>query len=60
MDLANGLRRGDPFRVARTMGWEGYGVADVVAWTTKQTMEELIEENVLFDYVKTACRGGTR
>jgi hypothetical protein len=60
VNLANGARRGDPFRVARRIGWEGYGVANVVAWTTNQTMGELIEENVPFDYVKTGCSGGTR
>ena len=60
VDLANGPRRGDPLGAAKTMGWEGYGVADVAAWTTKQTMGKLIGENVPFDFVRTACGGGTR
>ena len=60
VDLANGPRRGDPLGAAKTMGWEGYGVADVVAWTTKQTMGELIGENIPFDFIRTACGGGIR
>lgn len=60
VDLANGPRRGDPLGAAKTMGWEGYGVADVAAWTTKQTMGELIGENISFDFVRTACGGGIK
>jgi 3-dehydroquinate dehydratase I len=60
VDLANGPRRGDPLGAAKAMGWEGYGVADVAAWTTKETIEKLIGENVPFDFVRTACGGGTR
>jgi 3-dehydroquinate dehydratase I len=60
VDLANGPRRGDPLGAAHAMGWEGYGVADVAAWTTKETIGALIRENVPFDFVRTACGGGTR
>ena len=60
VDLANGPRRGDPLGAAKAMGWEGYGVSDVAAWTTKETIEKLIGENVPFDFVRTACGGGTR
>jgi len=60
VDLANGPRRGDPLGAAKAMGWEGYGVADVAAWHTKETIESLIGENVPFDFVRTACGGGIR
>ena len=60
VDLANGPRRGDPLGAAKAMGWEGYGISDVVAWQTKETIGDLIGENVPFDFVRTACGGGTR
>jgi 3-dehydroquinate dehydratase I len=60
VDLANGPRRGDPLGAAKAMGWDGYGVSDVVAWQTKETIGDLIGENVPFDFVRTACGGGIR
>jgi 3-dehydroquinate dehydratase I len=60
VDLANGPRRGDPLGAAKQLGWTGFGVADVVAWGVKETISSLIGENVPFDFVRTACGGGTR
>jgi 3-dehydroquinate dehydratase-1 len=60
VDLANGPRRGDPLGAAKAMGWDGYGVSDVVGWSVKEMLGSLVGQNVPFDFVRTACGGGTK
>ena len=60
VDLANGPRRGDPLGAAKGMGWDGYGVSDVVAWSVKEMLGSLVGENVPFDFVRIVCGGGTK
>ena len=54
VDLASGPRKGDPLAVAATMGWTAYGIADVGAWTTVETLRLLVGQNVPFDFVRMA------
>lgn len=60
LDLANGNgpRKGDPLAVAATAGWTAYGIADVSAWTTVETLRLLVGQNVPFDFVRMASGRG--
>ena len=58
VDLASGPRKGDPLAVAATMGWTAYGIADVGAWTTVETLRLLVGQNVPFDFVRMASGRG--
>jgi 3-dehydroquinate dehydratase-1 len=60
VDLANGPRRDVSLGVANQLGWKGYGQSDVAAWQSKETLGALVGQNVPFDFVRTACGGGTR
>lgn len=43
VDLSNGIRgRGDSVAVATELGWSAYGIADVNAWTTVETLRLLV------------------
>jgi len=58
VDLANGPKKGDPLVVAASLGWTAYGCADVNAWTTVETMRQLVGQNVPFDFVRLASGRG--
>lgn len=43
VDLSNGVRgRGDSVAIAAELGWTAYGIADVNAWTTVETLRLLV------------------
>jgi 3-dehydroquinate dehydratase-1 len=54
VDLANGPKRGDPLAVAASLGWTAYGISDVSAWTTVETLRLLVGQNVPYDFVRLA------
>lgn len=56
LDLASGTtaRKVDPMAIAAASGWTAYGVADVNAWTTVETMRLLVGQNVPYDFVRLA------
>ncbi|KAL3480006.1 type I 3-dehydroquinase-domain-containing protein [Aspergillus californicus] len=54
LDLAKGERTGDPVGVAERSGWTTYGIDDVNAWTTVETLRLLVGQNVPFDFVRMA------
>jgi len=58
VDLANGQRKGDPLAVASSLGWTAYGIADVSAWTTVETLRLLVGQNVPCDFVRLASGRG--
>ncbi|OAL48820.1 aldolase [Pyrenochaeta sp. DS3sAY3a] len=59
VDLANGPRKADPLAIATLAGWTAYGIADVSAWTTVETLRQLVGQNVCYDFVRLASgRGG--
>ncbi|KAI4727094.1 aldolase [Aureobasidium sp. EXF-10728] len=55
LDLSNGPRKGDPVALAATQGWSAYGIADVNAWTTVETLRLLVGQNVPYDFVRLAA-----
>jgi 3-dehydroquinate dehydratase-1 len=55
LDLSNGPRKGDPVALAQTQGWTAYGIADVNAWTTVETLRLLVGQNVPYDFVRLAA-----
>ncbi|KAF9885338.1 hypothetical protein FE257_013055 [Aspergillus nanangensis] len=54
LDLTRGERTGDPVGVAVHAGWTAYGIEDVNAWTTVETLRLLVGQNVPFDFVRMA------
>jgi 3-dehydroquinate dehydratase-1 len=58
VDLANGPKKGDPLAVAASLGWTAYGIADVSAWTTVETLRLLVGQNVPYDFVRLASGRG--
>ncbi|KAL1849039.1 hypothetical protein Plec18170_007698 [Paecilomyces lecythidis] len=58
LDLTSGLRKGDPIAVAASAGWTAYGIEDVNAWTTVETLRLLVGQNVPFDFVRMASGRG--
>jgi 3-dehydroquinate dehydratase-1 len=58
VDLASGPRRADPLAIAVTAGWTAYGIADVSAWTTVETIRRLVGQNVCYDFVQLASGRG--
>ncbi|KAJ5179720.1 hypothetical protein N7492_002930 [Penicillium capsulatum] len=54
LDLTTGPRKGDPLGVASSAGWTAYGLEDVSAWTTVETLRLLVGQNVPFDFVRMA------
>ncbi|KAJ0414970.1 type I 3-dehydroquinase-domain-containing protein [Aspergillus carlsbadensis] len=50
LDLTRGERNGDPLGVAERAGWTAYGIEDVNAWTTVETLRLLVGQNVPFDF----------
>ncbi|GAO48087.1 hypothetical protein G7K_2274-t1 [Saitoella complicata NRRL Y-17804] len=58
VDLANGPRLGDPLAVAASMGWKTFGIADVSAWTTVETLALLVSQTVPYDFVRMASGRG--
>ncbi|GAB7348230.1 hypothetical protein MBLNU459_g6225t1 [Dothideomycetes sp. NU459] len=54
VDLTNGPRKGDPMTLAASNGWTAYGMADVNAWTTVETLRLLVGQNVPYDFVRLA------
>ncbi|KAL1304784.1 hypothetical protein AAFC00_003717 [Neodothiora populina] len=55
LDLTNGPRKGDPLALASSYGWSAYGVADVNAWTTVETLRLLVGQNVPYEFVRLAA-----
>jgi 3-dehydroquinate dehydratase I len=58
VDLSNGSKKGDPLAIAASSGWTAYGIADVNAWTTVETMRLLVGQNVPYDFVRLASGRG--
>ena len=58
LDLTSGPRKGDPLAVAASAGWTAYGIEDVNAWTTVETIRLLVGQNVPFDFVRMASGRG--
>ena len=60
LDLADGSapRRGDPSLVAEQSGFAAYGVADVTAFTTVETLRLLVGQNVPYSFVRLATGSG--
>jgi 3-dehydroquinate dehydratase-1 len=58
VDLASGPRRADPLSIAISAGWTAYGIADVSAWTTVETIRRLVGQNVCYDFVRLASGRG--
>lgn len=58
VDLASGPRRADPLEIAAAAGWTAYGIADVSAWTTVETIRRLVGQNVCYDFVRLASGRG--
>lgn len=58
LDLSNGPRKGDPAALAASQGWLAYGIADVNAWTTVETLRLLVGQNVPYEFVRLAGGGG--
>ncbi|KAF1955457.1 aldolase [Byssothecium circinans] len=54
VDLASGPRKADPLAIAAAAGWTAYGIADVSAWTTVETIRLLEGQNVCYDFVRLA------
>jgi 3-dehydroquinate dehydratase-1 len=54
VDLANGPKKGDSLAIAASLGWTAYGMADVSAWTTVETLRLLVGQNVPYDFVRLA------
>lgn len=54
VDLASGPRRVDPLAMATSAGWTTYGIVDVSAWTTVETIRLLVGQNVSYDFVRLA------
>ncbi|OJJ44787.1 hypothetical protein ASPZODRAFT_153666 [Penicilliopsis zonata CBS 506.65] len=54
LDLTSGTRKGDPLGVAVSAGWTAYGIEEVHAWTTVETLRLLVGQNVPFDFVRMA------
>jgi 3-dehydroquinate dehydratase-1 len=58
VDLASGPRKADPLAIATTAGWTTYGISDVSAWTTVETIRRLVGQNVCYDFVRLASGRG--
>ncbi|KAF2461730.1 type I 3-dehydroquinase-domain-containing protein [Lineolata rhizophorae] len=58
VDLSNGPRKSDPLVTATALGWKAYGIADVSAWTTVETLRLLVGQNVPYDFVRLASGRG--
>jgi len=58
VDLARGARKVDTLAMARSSGWTAYGMADVSAWTTVETIRSLVGQNMCYDFVRLASGGG--
>ncbi|KAF4252107.1 hypothetical protein CNMCM8714_008216 [Aspergillus fumigatus] len=54
LTASSGERKGDPVGVAVNAGWTAYGIDEVTAWTTVETMRLLVGQNVPFDFVRMA------
>jgi 3-dehydroquinate dehydratase I len=54
LDFADGSRKGEPLPAATTGGWTAYGISDVNAWTTVETLRLLVGQNVPYDFVRLA------
>ncbi|TKA27232.1 hypothetical protein B0A50_04569 [Salinomyces thailandicus] len=56
VDLSNGIRgNGDSVAIASSLGWAAYGIADVNAWMTVETLRLLVGQNVPYDFVRLAA-----
>ncbi|KAJ4334489.1 hypothetical protein N0V87_006817 [Didymella glomerata] len=58
VDLASGPRKADPLAIATLAGWTAYGISDVSAWTTVETLRQLVGQNVCYDFVRLASGRG--
>ncbi|KAF2013772.1 aldolase [Aaosphaeria arxii CBS 175.79] len=58
VDLASGPRKADPLSIATSAGWTAYGIGDVSAWTTVETIRLLVGQNVCYDFVCLASGRG--
>jgi 3-dehydroquinate dehydratase-1 len=59
VDVVNGPKKGDPLAIAASLGWAAYGVDDVNAWTTVETLRLLVGQNVPYDFVRLASGQAT-
>ncbi|KAF2635869.1 pentafunctional AROM polypeptide [Massarina eburnea CBS 473.64] len=65
VDLASGPRKADPLAIAAAAGWTAYGIADVSAWTTVETIRllegqnDVLEANLKRIYVTLAIADGS-
>jgi len=55
LDLTEGPKKGDPIAIAASLGWIAYGMEDVRAWTTMETLRMLVGQNVPYEFVRLAC-----
>jgi 3-dehydroquinate dehydratase-1 len=55
LDLTEGPKKGDPIAIAASLGWISYGMEEVRAWTTMETLRMLVGQNVPYDFVRLAC-----
>lgn len=58
VDLANGPRKIDPLLVASASGCTAYGIADISAFTTVETLRLLVGQNVPYSFVRLASGRG--
>jgi 3-dehydroquinate dehydratase-1 len=57
-DSASARKGGDPGVIAEQMGFAAYGVADVAAFTTVETLRLLVGQNVPYSFVRLASGRG--
>lgn len=58
LDLADGPRKSDPGMIAEQSGFAAYGVADVAAFTTVESLRQLVGQNVPYSFVRLASGRG--
>ncbi|KAF7533984.1 hypothetical protein G7054_g6583 [Neopestalotiopsis clavispora] len=58
LDLADGPRKSDPGTIAEQSGFAAYGVADVAAFTTVESLRQLVGQNVPYSFVRLASGRG--
>ncbi|KAH8670818.1 pentafunctional AROM polypeptide [Xylariales sp. PMI_506] len=58
LDLADGPRKSDLGSIAEQSGFAAYGVADVAAFATVETLRLLVSQNVPYSFVRLASGRG--
>jgi 3-dehydroquinate dehydratase I len=54
IDISNGGRKGNNAAVAEAFGWKAYGIAEISAWTTVETLLAVVDANVPVDFIRMA------